>query len=205
VPIGIRSPAPVRLVFVGPSHLYLPAPPDDVDTRAWQMLGGLPTYAKISVEHGGEGWSDLGDRFSEEVAHLGRTRPGCESVLVMAPTPIDIAQEATAEEAYDFAVSFADRARAAGFDYVIACTSPYVGEVYDIFTPVDVAGGLLAYNALMVADASEAFDAVVRADTAPLDDPYDTTYFLADQLHLAAAGGEALAAKIAEAIETVLA
>jgi hypothetical protein len=122
----------------------------------------------------------------------GHAHESAHGVLTMLGGQSDVLNGADGATIYARMVAYSARAKADGIAEVIACTmTPGV-------VPTAYSSGQnterLAANVLILADASNAFDAVVDLAVDPrLDDPADLTYYNADGLHLTAAGVSAVA------------
>lgn len=153
----IRRPRSCRVVFDGQSRMAFPTW-DGFGGYSWGRLAmagrGLPGYL---VAVSGQSITDLMADFATRVApKLSGPEP---SIYVMGDVgPSDIVDEGdSAATVYSQAGQLAGMARAAGADYVL-CASMLPGDPY--FDPSHEAIRLSA-NALLLADASDYFDATV--------------------------------------------
>lgn len=196
----LRAPAPVRVVFDGQSRITAASgnPP------AYVMAGTGVPWVTVAVP--GDGWYDLTATAATRLWPQARTTG--TDVLVLAGGEGDIWNAApsgqqTGAVAYARLVAYADAARTAGFDAVIACTAPPAGP--DVLgtgrpTPSEVEA-LDGYNALI--RGSDEFDAVADV-AAALPDATDTDLFLIDRTHLTAAGAQVSASVIAPVLAPFL-
>ena len=195
----------VLIVGDGQSHSNIPmgfAIPNVVSTD----LG----YPLSSVGVGGSSWSTLLTTVHTRLGPVLSDDASSTAVLLMIGGSQDIVEGDTAATVYADAVAYAAAARslATGPLYIVAATIPPVGPNVlsnNHFTEAEEAVRVAA-NALMLADASGAFDAAVDIGIAPYDDPTDPTYFQVDQTHLTELGAQGIAQGIViPAVEAVLA
>lgn len=197
----LRVPPATRLTFTGQSMNILPGPPKDVPTMVTVQCGYSGTQ-NISV--GGYGWLDLAadaDHMAD-LAACARNVSGLVDILVMNGGQGDILLDGMdGAESYAEAVSYATAARALGYDSIVGVTMPDFAASEIITAAMRTAR--TESNALLLADASDAFDVVADCGAA-LDDATDTAYFAAaDPLHLTQLGGSVMASVIAAAVLTL--
>lgn len=192
----VRDPdTPWRVLFCGQSMNWLPAPPDNYPTRLmsgrsipWVNLAGI-----------GIGWDDLDDPADFDEVEAQTSRHGGQNIAIMCGGTSDIVNGFTGQQVYDLESAYATSIRALGVDHVIAVTMPDAEQ----FT----AGQRTErgnHNTLLLADADEAFDAVVDIGI----DDWDGTPLL-DQtedpvLHLTAAGAQHFADLVTPALDSLL-
>ena len=124
------------------------------------------------------------------------------SILVMAGGTTDLTDGDTGAQAFADAISYADAARTAGFDRVIALTIPPSTALLNT-EPLETAR--TDHNTLMVADAGSDFDAIVDLSDDPDFEDATSTYFSVDETHFSIKGARAAARLLAPHIETALA
>lgn len=181
--------ATFHVVFDGQSLNQFPASPN---TYPEQLMASYPTVPYENVAVDGLSWTTLATTVTTRL-NL-HAKAGLTSILIMCGGTTDIATEGdTAQATYDQMVTYANNARTAGFDKVIATTITD-GFVFDAGEQTIRA----AFNVLLLADASDAFDGVADLDAA-MPSRLDTTYY-ADGLHWTTAG----AALAASTVATVL-
>lgn len=203
----LRGPAPVRVVFDGQSLNYTPAAPYNVPTRV--MSGRHIPWTSVGI--GGNGWFDLATTAATRLFPQVRDIAGCTDILIMNGGQGDFLNAAPSGQqsgatCYSRAVSYANAARAAGFDKIIITTHPAMGP--DMLgtgrpTPLE-ATSLADYNTLVLAN-SGGFDAIADTSVAPLNDATNTTYFDIDRLHFLAPGAQAAADIISIQLDIILA
>lgn len=200
----LRAPAPVRVVFDGQSHLNIP---ETYPAPYHAMLGsGIPWH---NVAVNGQGWGALVADQSTRLFPQARPSPLVD-ILVMVGGWSDLVPSAVGpvdgETAHARAVTYAENARAAGFDYVICSTVPGTGpNVLNLGIPTTGQYEEIdTYNALVMADTAGDFDASVDISTAPLDDATNGTYYLFDRLHFLNPGAIEVGARLRAAIDTFL-
>lgn len=198
--IQVRGPAPVRIVFDGQSmNLWPPAELSETPyldglgpypARLMRMAGlpGIPFANDIAIIN--TGWATLLTTAATRLYPQIRNRAGCTDILVMSGGQTDL-PDVTGAQAYTRAVTYADAARAAGFDIIIATTNPG-------FDP-NLNGNMTTktndYNTALEADADDAFDVVVSLDAA-LDNFLDTDLFEGDRVHLRSEGAVLMAESV---------
>jgi hypothetical protein len=185
-------PSPLFLMFDGQSLNNTPEIPDNYPYLLALALGATYENEAISAAS----WGQL--RRSIARRTLPFSRAGVVTVYAMCGGTHDIWLGASGAEVYSRMVEVAEAATAAGYTYVIGTTI----TPSDTFLIDDREARRLAANAAILADADNAFSAVVDfADTPGLDD-YESIYY-ADELHWSA-DGAALAAATAEPIIAAL-
>jgi lysophospholipase L1-like esterase len=195
----------VLIVADGQSHSVVPlgaAIPD--------VVGMELDHPVSNVARGGTSWSTLLTTIDTRLAPALPDDPSSTTVLLMIGGSTDVAEGDSAATVYEDAVAYATAARAlaAGNLYIVVATIPPIEpnllNQYH-FTEAEEAVRVAA-NALILADASGAFDAAVDIAVAPYDDPPDPTYVQVDQTHLTLAGARGIAEDIViPAVENLLA
>lgn len=201
MPVPLRAPAPVRVVFDGQSQLTIPEAPLNAPTFGMRD-SGVPWH---NVAVNGTGWEDLLTTQAARLLTQARPDPLVD-ILVMVGGWSDIIADTSGEDTHAFAVTYAENARAAGFDHVICATIPVTGpNIYNAGIPTPSQYDEIdAYNALVMADTAGDFDASVNISTAPLDDATDSTYFIFDRLHFNVPGAVEVGRRLREAIAPFL-
>jgi hypothetical protein len=185
-------PSPLFLMFDGQSLNNTPDPPDNYPFILSAALGATYENKAISAAS----WGQL--RRSAARRTMPYANAGVTTVYLQLGGTLDIMLAASGAETYNRMVEVAQAATTAGYDYVIGGTI----TPSDVMLVDDREARRLAANAALIADASNAFDAVIDfAGTAGLDD-YASIYY-SDALHWSA-DGAALAAATAEPIIAAL-
>ena len=181
-------------MFDGQSLGLIPGAPNNYPTVTMQSF---PTWAWTNVHIGAMSWTQLAATQTGR-CHV-HANTGLVTVLVMCGGTSDIyVEQDSGATCYADHVAYADAARAAGFDLVVATT----------LVKADGYGGgaetrRTDFNTLLLADASNAFDAVADFAADPsLDDPTDTTYYL-DGIHWKIAGAAAAAACMVPVLQSL--
>lgn len=183
------------VVFDGQSLNNYPAVPDNMPTL---VLADLPGVPGLNISRDTTSWTDLVGSVAwrrNPKAHIGLT-----TILLMNGGTSDILGGDTGATLYADEVSYANSARTAGYDLIVAVT---------LCPNVNNTGGMetarVDHNTLLLADASNAFDAVVDIANLPeLDDPADLTYYLPSNPHWTAAGAAAAAGAIVPVVAGLL-
>lgn len=204
--------APYAFVFDGQSLNFVPIGGPTYPTVVMAGLAVALGYESphVVVAQSGQSWTLLlnGSTPPPDAA-LGWVRPasvrlypkanmGLTTFLLMCGGTSDVEEGDTGATIYADMVTYADLARAAGFDRIVAQT----------ITPSTTfsAGeetARAAANVLILADADDAFDAVADCAADPLDDPADTLYY-SDGTHWTALGASTAAALTLTAVESLL-
>lgn len=181
------------VVFDGQSLNNIPS---GGDMPAAVMNGRGVAWANVSIS--GQAWSTLAGSASKR-CHPLATSHGT-SVLILNGGQSDIlntGDDDTAATALADMESYADNARTAGFDTIIACTLP-PSTSFD----ADDETQRLALNAAI--RTSDSWDEVVDlAANEDLDDASDLTYY-SDGLHWTAVAAAAAASSVGAVLDTVL-
>jgi hypothetical protein len=178
------------VVFDGQSLNRIPVP----DYPALAMAGIRGARAE-NIAVNGESWTVL----AKDVQTRRDPLADGYAVLVMVGGTSDVTSGDDGPTMYGDMASYAESARDAGFDYIIAATiQPSTGA-----TPAEDAARAEA-NRLLLADAEDAFDEVVDlAGTPGLDDPRGPAYY--DGIgHPSPRGAQLMADAIRPAIKQAL-
>ena len=211
---GIRSSADARIVFDGQSHNRWPPAELPPGTPWADGIGPYPnrlmrlvhaTGAVIpwhNAAEGGHGWGDLALDAATRLHPQARNLVDCLDILIMSGGQGDIYNDfCTGAQVYDRAVAYAEAARAAGFDLVLATTMPAFGPGGSIDPTPDMLQARIDHNTLLMADAEGAFDVVIDWHTHPvLADATDLTWWEADRVHMKPATADLAASLVAPAI-----
>lgn len=176
-----RATRPCRVVFDGQSHVVAPGDFWTGDsTYGWSwpriLMAGreLPGYV---VGTGGTSMTTLASNFATRAApYLNTSEP---SIYVLCGGTQDYLDGDTGAQVYSDAGTLAGLARTAGADYVICTTTLPAVSFNGAQDSARVAG-----NGLIVADASDHFDATVDIDVEGLDDPNDLESYTFDGVHI---------------------
>ena len=192
-PVSGGTPA-VRVVFDGQSLNLIPAgyPSYPIQT----MKDRSEAYCVVAIA--GTSWTTLATTAATRLHPLGPL--ATTSVLVMNGGTQDVLDGDSGATIMADAVSYADNARAAGFDFVIITTIPPAAGM--------TAGQNTArgdFNTLVMADAGADFDVSVNLLSGALADNTDQNYYAFDQVHWAEGGAKVAADLIKAALDTVLA
>lgn len=195
MPVRLRAPAPVRVVWDGQSQLRSPVGGPFVPDLA--MRGSGVPWANVSVS--GVGWDvdasgGPGLSSTAQTRLFPQARTGTD-VLVLCGGQSDamwsseIDAPDPAQIAYDATVTYTTAARAAGFDTVICCTWPSIHPAYEGWPAL-----FAAYGDLVQASPGP-WDAVVDLHVGDLADGTSAA-FIFDGIHLSAHGARLAAALI---------
>ena len=205
--VRVPDPAVVRVVFDGQSLCLWPPVVLTTDGRGPfpnRLTHGLGVpWETVALGDHAWGYEGSGDPLhlwtTIETRLFPQVRSGYDDTLMMLGGSADIYRDhRTGAEVFARAVAYSQAARDAGFGTVYAATiPPFAGA---LAPTADDLQARLDHNALMMANADGHFEAVMDVSVAPLDDPTDTTYYEADQVHWTTAGAKAAA----EIIATVL-
>ena len=183
--IALAVAAPYSFVFDGQSQNFFPIGPDTYPKQLMADLGTIDGYVPPSsmVAEGGASWSMLLAGTTPGVAPATiRTHPRAHQALitflVMCGGTQDVLENDTAATIYADMVAYANAARVAGFEPIVATTVP---PSTTFSGPQETQRA--AANVLILADASNAFDGVADVTVAPLNNPADTTYWNVDGIH----------------------
>lgn len=177
-----RKPRPCRVVFDGQSRMNSPAWDAGVPGLLGQnwgqivMMGrGIPCYM---VAVGGTSLTDLAASFPTRAAPF-VTKPDIEpTIYVICGGFTDYFGGDSGAQVYSDAGALADLARGAGAQYII-CTTTLPSTVFSGAQNT----ARLAGNALILADASNKFEAQIDFEVDGLNNPADTqSYF--DGVHI---------------------
>lgn len=189
---------PFAVVFTGQSLNNHPVAPDNYPTQMmaeFEIDGAPVSWANIAID--GASWTQLSGVNPQRFLLLNANR-GISTLLAMCGGTADIINGDTGAQVYADMVSYADNARLAGYDLVVAQT---------ITPAVVIIGGdetaRQDANVLILADGDDAFDGVADAAAAPMDDPADTDYY-ADGIHPTALGASILAERTLTVVESLL-
>lgn len=189
--VAVREPnAPQRVVFDGQSYNNWPVPPNNYPSVL--MRGRKIPWHNASVD--GWSWAFLATNATTRL-HPQLTVSDY-TVLILQGGQGDITNTpGSGSTAYTRISTYADNARAAGADYIIATTMPPASF---LFPP----GGQqeterLSHNTLLLADANGAFDTIV--DIADLAEP---TYN--DTVHPNILGAQIIAQRLAGPLDVAL-
>lgn len=202
-----RPPSAVRVCFAGQSLLNdLPAL-DSTRTVPYFTASGSG-WGWSSIARSGHGYTTLLGVYGDELASAARA-DGNTDVLVMAISGQgDFADNygltPTVDDCYDAFTAYADAGRAAGFDLVLATTIPPSSELFYGIWGVDD-DRRQEINALLVADADEAFDVVLDVEDVASQPPVLGDEVFPDGVHLSILGRQAYSAVIRAGIEALLA
>ncbi|MGQ0831213.1 MAG: hypothetical protein ACT4OV_06000 [Microthrixaceae bacterium] len=184
------DPITFSVIFDGQS---LNGRPRGVDSAPSKLMAGrdIPT-SEVWID--GYSWMQLAPTVADRIGTFPTVAQVTIAIGIGGTT--DYRFFRTGEQVYADMVSWAVNARAAGVDYVIQTTttpsSKIVGEAED---------NRRAGNALVLADASHAFDAVVDLAGDPrLSDVSNTAYYL-DGTHWTAAAAQVAADLLAVALD----
>ena len=203
---AVRAPDPAgaRFVFDGQSLCVWPPPEFSTDGRGPfpdRLMHGLGIpWETVALGDHAWGYEGSGDPLhlwtTIETRLFPQARSGYYDYLLMLGGSADIYRDhQTGAEVFARAVAYSQAARDAGFVVVYAATiPPFAGS---LAPTADDLQARLDHNALMRANADGHFEAVMDVSVAPLDDPTDTTYYEADQVHWTTAGAKAAAEIIA--------
>ena len=197
MPINAK-PAPWIVVFDGQSLNLVPGA---LTTYCYKVMSGRGVPWRITAKSGipwignPTPWSDLSDDAATRTHPLAKA--ATQSVLVMCGGQSDLWADDTAATLYADGVTYANAARAAGFDWIIGTTITA--------NSVNTAGQNTerqAHNVLLLADASNAFDDVVDlAANANLED-YNT--YTSDGVHWTGAATTIVASLLDPYLDAVL-
>jgi hypothetical protein len=182
------------VVFDGQSLNQVPAGHSYPETTMGTYQPAVPWF---NVAVGGASWTQLtatrAQRFARIPGYGYGIWVGCGGTTDLA---VELDNGATLYANY---WAYSDAARAAGFSYIIATTiTP--STTFDATMETN----RVAANALILADASNKFDAVCDFAADPrLDDPSDTTYYTGG-LHFTAAGADVAAELMAPVLAAAL-
>lgn len=183
-----------RIVFDGQSLNTIPAAAGQAYPHQ-TMRGRSEAYTVVAIS--GTSWTVLATTAATRLHPLGPL--ATTSVLVMNGGTSDLTEDDSGATIMADAVSYADAARTAGFDYVIVTTIP---------PAVHLTGARETarddFNTLVVADAGGDFDAVVDFRGTVLNDYSDADYYIFDQIHWGVGGAKVAADLVAAAIDSVL-
>jgi len=194
---AFRAPGPWRVVFDGQS-LNLVGLNLDLTTHTTYpeqvMADRRVVWNNVAIS--GASWTVLATTAATRLHPLANRNDN--TLLVMCGGTADIAAGDSGATLYADEVAYANAARTAGFDYII-CTTLVGNSGNDAGEET----ARLNHNSLLLADASNAFDAVVDFDVPPIDDWTDLDYYF-DGVHWWVTGAEAAANLMAPALDAVL-
>lgn len=180
-------------VFAGQSLNLVPAAPNDYPTLC---VAGT-SIARFVGAHDGYTFAQLLPTEPSDVDTYARI--AAKTVAVLCEGTSDVWNNVSAADLYALFVAWAARRRAAGFTKCVATTLP--GNSTNT-------GGQettrQAFNTLLKADASVAFDAIVDLDATALSDWTNTTYYQTG-LHWKTAGAQLAGDTVRPTLVSVLA
>lgn len=181
------------MIFDGQSLNVTPLPPDlPFPNRVMESHEGMPWW---NVAISGTSWTVLSTTAATRLhpKFVGST----PNVLVLLGGQSDIMDGDSAATVLADMVAYADAARTAGADHIVACTLPPAAL---LTAPQDVVR--LAVNDLIL--ESEDFDSVADVAVIPeLQDTGDLTYFY-DGSHWTAVGADLAAAVVAPVVDAAI-
>lgn len=205
----LRTPAPIRIVFDGQSLNNVPAYP--MNMPHYVMANRFIPWVDVAIS--GMGWLDLTPTVATRLYPYARNRPGCVDILMLEGGQGDILNSGTGYESdhvdgattYTRAVTYANNARTAGFDYVLISNITPIGpNVLGTGRPTTSEESAIEdYQALILAN-SGGFDAVIDINQPPLNDATNGTYFYVDRTHWVEEGARAAAAIISPVLDAFL-
>lgn len=185
-----------RVVFDGQSLNIVPSSPAGVNYPA-RAMEGRP-YPGNNVAISGTSWTVLATTVTTRRDVYATAADN--TTLVLQGGQADVLADDTGATVMADIVSYAQSARTAGFDTVIATTMPPMTP----WLSEDQETALAAFNTLLLADAGGDFDYVVDLNATALGDNSDLTYYQADLIHWTAAGAQLAADTISSTLDTVL-
>lgn len=176
------TPSPCRVVFAGQSRVIAPSwMGSDLFGYSWCRIAmaGLGVTSTDKPAKDGTSLTTLSAEFDAGTRPY-IAPPSLEpTIFVLCGGFTDyFGENNTGAQVYADAWAYTDKARAAGAQYVI-CTTTIISNVFSAAQETERQAG----NALILADASNKFDAVVDFDVPGLDDPDDTSVFV-DGVHI---------------------
>lgn len=196
VPVAAQA-STVKVLFDGQSLNWSPSVSDNYPKRLMQSRGIHSSNVAVS----GFAWIQLRNLISNRVEPYLQRAPVI--IVIGLGGTTDYALNRTGAQVYGYEVDWANNIRSATSNtvYVIQTTTTPSTS----FTgPQDTER--IAGNALVIADASGAFDySVDLAGDARLSNPSNTTYYNPDGTHLTAAGAQVVADLITPSFEAILA
>jgi hypothetical protein len=188
---------PFRVVFDGQSLNVIPPYEGNILgwSYPWYLMRGRGIPASV-VAVSGQSWTTLFTTIESRLYPV--LNRADVTVLIMCGGTSDIASGDSGAQLYADHRQYADAARTEGATYVIATT--LVGNTGN---DAGEEAARAAFNALLLADAGNSFDAVVDLDATALTDWTDGDYYF-DGVHWYDPGAVLAANTVAPALDLIL-